>query len=352
MDPLQRFQIIAVSAFVDGRIVDDEHDALLALANRLGVDRQAASDLLDRAASLVKEPIRLPKDPEERKSIFMDLVAVAAADGVADARELAFLRRTAPTLGLVPSDADEAMAKALERSKRRSSARQAAIEREEKERAVAAAKPAAAGSGTDASLLSPTAYFQYLVAAALVDGKIPAEEWEILMRYARKLGLDAGKASSMMMNPGAPDQIAPPPPDLADRGALLARMVEILAADRTVNRKEWEFLLRVAPWFGLPAGDSDRLRATIPFGVRIETGALPVVLFVLLFPVNLLLIFVGGLAALASLLNLEKPEAPGTFCLSRWDDLRSWRVPLAILLIALVAGGAVLVRWYAMAGSP
>jgi uncharacterized tellurite resistance protein B-like protein len=100
--------------------------------------------------------------------------------------------------------------------------------------------------------MDATDRFKVLAAAAVMDGSVGAAEKEILLKAAREMGvidtmarqiLDEAKKGGKMSAkiPGDPKQ----------RATLFRSLVDVVAADGEIDKKELALFQRLGPSFGL-----------------------------------------------------------------------------------------------------
>ncbi|MBL4849665.1 MAG: TerB family tellurite resistance protein [Planctomycetes bacterium] len=103
--------------------------------------------------------------------------------------------------------------------------------------------------------------FRFLVVAALADGQLDDAEKPVLLQAAAHFGLSRQQAGEVVREimAGGPS-LAKLPEDTAARGQVFEKMVEIVAADGSIDPREMVLFERLAPHFGLtPAQATETL---------------------------------------------------------------------------------------------
>lgn len=103
--------------------------------------------------------------------------------------------------------------------------------------------------------------FRFLVAAALADGQLDEAEKPVLLQAAAHFGISRQRASEVVREIMAGgSSLAKLPEDTAARGQVFEKMVEVVAADGSIDPRELVLFERLAPRFGLtPAQASQTL---------------------------------------------------------------------------------------------
>ncbi len=111
--------------------------------------------------------------------------------------------------------------------------------------------------------------FKVLVAAALIDGKLDAEEKPLLFKAAEELGVPKDQVPAIVKEVAKGGAVkASIPKDPKERATLFRSLVDLVAADGTIDAREMTFFKKIAPRFGLEELElEDILRAS---GARIE----------------------------------------------------------------------------------
>lgn len=94
--------------------------------------------------------------------------------------------------------------------------------------------------------------FRFLVVAALADGQLGDAEKPVLLQAATHFGLTRQRAGDIVREIMAGgSSIAKLPEDAAARGQVFEKMVEVVAADGSIDPRELVLFERLAPRFGL-----------------------------------------------------------------------------------------------------
>ncbi len=151
MDPSDRFRFLVLVAFSDGSLGEDEKPVLLTIGREMGLDATDVVAVMDECRRGVNLPRSVPTDQGEREKLFMDMARVVVADGVVSEKEVAFLTRLAPKLGMSPDGLKENLESLVKEAT-----------------AKAAQSAAAPGGGPPKGALIAGAVVALLVVAALV----------------------------------------------------------------------------------------------------------------------------------------------------------------------------------------
>ena len=94
--------------------------------------------------------------------------------------------------------------------------------------------------------------FRFLAAAALVDGKLDAEEKPVLLKAAREMGVPENQIETVLRDVArGGDFTASVPKDPGERAQLFRSMVDVVAADGTIDPKEQQFFRKLSKAFQL-----------------------------------------------------------------------------------------------------
>lgn len=106
--------------------------------------------------------------------------------------------------------------------------------------------------------------FRFLVAAALADGQLDDAEKPVLLQAAAHFGISREQAGALVREIAAGgSRVASLPEDTAARGKVFEKMVEVVAADGNIDRRELLLFERLAPKFGLTAAQASETLAVV-----------------------------------------------------------------------------------------
>lgn len=95
-------------------------------------------------------------------------------------------------------------------------------------------------------------HFKVIVAAALIDGKLDAQEKPLLFKAAGELGIPEAEVQAIVKEVAKGGKVKGAiPKDAKARAQLFRSLVDVVAADGTIAAKELAFFNKIAPQFGL-----------------------------------------------------------------------------------------------------
>lgn len=100
--------------------------------------------------------------------------------------------------------------------------------------------------------MDATDRFRVLAAAAVMDGTVGAEEKQILLKAAKEMGVIEKMALQILGEAKQGGKMsAKIPGDAKQRSTLFRSLVDVVAADGQIDKKELALFQRLGPSFGL-----------------------------------------------------------------------------------------------------
>lgn len=235
MEALESFQYLTYMALADGAFQKEEKPLLKKLGKRLGLSSDAMNEVLAAQKKEPKLPRALPKDGKERKALFKNLCRIALADGKVSSEERTLLTKVGKTIGMDKDEVKEYLKSHLNKS--------GETKRRKTKTAPLKSSEPAPFEGQDS--------FRYLCAMALADGVLDDEEVVILQKFGSQLGLSPEQRQEILNEQNrskAPAQL----PDSEDERQKLFRQVSKMAlADEDVAAEEFQILARIGKSIGM-----------------------------------------------------------------------------------------------------
>lgn len=126
--------------------------------------------------------------------------------------------------------------------------------------------------------MKATDRFKILAAAALMDGTIGPEEQATLVKCARELGVSDVDAEEIIDDTREQKKSgglsAKIPRDPKERATMFRSLVDVVAADGQIDKKELKLFLRLGPSFGLNELEVEDLLRAAAEAKRASSGRL------------------------------------------------------------------------------
>ena len=100
MTPQQHFELLTITALVDGKLQPEEMPLLKSFATRLKLSQEEAQEILDRVGKGGQSQLKLPASKQERRVVFGHAVQIVVADRHLHPKEMDLLVKIGATFGL------------------------------------------------------------------------------------------------------------------------------------------------------------------------------------------------------------------------------------------------------------
>ena len=100
MTPQQHFELLTITALVDGKLQSEEMPLLKSFATRLQLSQDEAQEILDRVGKGGQSQLKMPPSKQERRVVFGHAIQIVIADRHLHPKEMDLLVKIGATFGL------------------------------------------------------------------------------------------------------------------------------------------------------------------------------------------------------------------------------------------------------------
>lgn len=240
MDALESFQYLTYMALVDGELHKDEKPMLKKLGKRLGLSSEEMTKVLSAQKKDLKRPKVRLKDSKEGQALFKDLCRVALADHEIDPHEKKLLTKFGKAIGMDQDDVERYLNKKLEKS--------GEVRRE----------PSKSQDKAPDQTFEKRDSFRYLCAMALADGVLDDEEVVILQKFGSQLGLSPEQRQEILNEQNRSKDPVKLPSSEDERQKLFRQVSKMALADEDVAAEEFQILARIGKSLGMGSHDVEK----------------------------------------------------------------------------------------------
>ncbi|MDF1661714.1 MAG: TerB family tellurite resistance protein [Planctomycetota bacterium] len=241
MDALESFQYLTYMALADGTLQKEEKPLLKKFGKRLGLSSDAMNEVLAAQKKELKLPKALPKNQSERHALFKNLCRMALADHEVASKEKALLRKVGKSIGMDKKAVEDSLKSRLEKSG----------ETKRKVTKSADKVPSKPAKAAETVAFEGRDSFRYLCSMALADGVLDDQEVIILQKFGAQLGLSPEQRQEILNEQNRSKDPVQLPNSEDERQKLFRQVSKMALADEDVAAEEFLILARIGKTIGM-----------------------------------------------------------------------------------------------------